>query len=93
MDDETIKLLHSNRRIIGLKQTVIAVESGQIETVLLAADAEEHIKQRVTVVCKRHNVTVISAPPRAAMGRECGIDVGAAVVGVRKAGNELKGES
>ena len=83
MNDEIIKLLRSDRRIIGLKQTVIAVESGQIELVLLAADAEEHIKQRATAVCKRHNVPVVSAPPRAVMGRECGIDVGAAVVGIK----------
>ena len=85
MTEEILKLLRSGRSVVGVKQTIIAVETGKVECVLLAADADKRFKQRVTGICEKYRVPVLPAPPRASLGRECGIEVGAAVVGIRKA--------
>ena len=84
MTEEIRKLLQSPGRIIGAKQTIIAVENGQIGRIILAADADEPFKQRIIGIAVKHGVPITGVPARAMLGRECGIDVGAAVVGIRK---------
>ena len=71
--------------MVGYKQTAILIEDGQIGEVLIATDAEESFKRKVNELCVKYGVAVTAAAPMAAMGKECGIEVGAAVVGVRKA--------
>ena len=82
--DRLKALLRSDAKVVGLKQTILQIEDGLIAEVLLASDADEHIKQRVAIVCGKCKIPIVTAPSKVLMGRECGIDVGAAVVGIRK---------
>ena len=84
MTEEIKRLLHSSRRIVGLKQTVIAIEDGLVELVVLAADADDQFKQRIIALCKRYGVCFETVPSRLELGRECGIDVSAAVVSIKR---------
>ena len=85
MTERIKEILHSKSRVVGYRQTAILIEDGQIGEVLIAADADESFKSKVSEFCKKFGVPVTVAAPMAAMGKECGIEVGAGVVGVMKA--------
>ena len=84
MPEDNLKLPGPDRRIVGMKQTVIAVEGGLVERVVLAKDADDSFKRRMAALCRRYGVPVESLSTRAALGDACGIEVGAAVVGIKK---------
>jgi len=82
MTEEIKKLLLDKIKIIGLKQTMIAINDGLVERVILAADADEQFRERVETLCKRHKIPVHPVPSRAGLGAECGIDVPAGVAAI-----------
>ncbi|MDR1092766.1 MAG: ribosomal L7Ae/L30e/S12e/Gadd45 family protein [Clostridiales bacterium] len=84
MTEEIRRLLRAGNRVVGLKQTVILIESGLAGRVVLARDADEHFQIRVALLCKTHGVPIETVSSRAVLGRECGIDVGAGVVGLKR---------
>ena len=75
-----LELLKKKQKIIGLKQTVRAVEQNIAEKVYIAQDADERIVIQLKEMCRDKGVEVLSAESMKVLGRACGIDVGAAVV-------------
>lgn len=78
-DIQTIK--EAKNKIIGLKQTLRAIQQGKIQKVYIANDIEEHILRQITEICQQKTVPLISinVNPKE-LGRICQIEVGAAVV-------------
>ncbi|MGE5509236.1 MAG: ribosomal L7Ae/L30e/S12e/Gadd45 family protein [Chitinophagales bacterium] len=77
-------LRNPRQRVIGLKQTTKVVERGQARTVYVAKDAEERLVRELLTKCQEQGVDVIRAESMAALGKACGIDVGAAAVALTK---------
>lgn len=75
-------LIHAKQKTVGLKQTQRALEKGAVRKVYLAADADAHVLRPVEETCHKLNVEIIRVDSMAELGRACGIEVGAAVVGV-----------
>ncbi len=72
-------LSRQKHRLAGLKQVLRALESGKAESVVLAGDADDHIRRRVKVLCQQMGVPCADGPAMAKLGRMCRLQVGTAV--------------
>ncbi|MCL6589689.1 MAG: ribosomal L7Ae/L30e/S12e/Gadd45 family protein [Firmicutes bacterium] len=73
----------SSSKIIGLKQTLRAIQQNKVATVYLANDIEDHIVRKITEQCRENAIPVVNADlSQKELGRLCQIEVGAAVVGI-----------
>jgi len=68
--------------IIGTKQTVRALKSGQVQEVIVAKDADPHIKDSIIQTAKTMDVPITVVDSMKKLGKACGIDVGAATVAI-----------
>ena len=71
--------LKNARKVVGLNQTVRAIEEGQAKMVYLAEDVEPKILQRLEQLCKERGVSVTKVADMKQLGKACGIDVKAAM--------------
>lgn len=68
-------------RAVGLKQVLRAVAAGDVNCVLLADDVDSRFEQKVLAACSEASVQVFRGFDMRQLGRECKIEVGAAIVG------------
>ncbi|UFJ40647.1 50S ribosomal protein L7ae-like protein [Brevibacillus humidisoli] len=78
------KVERAKELTIGIKQTIKAVESGQVEEVYLSEDADKRLIQKVQLLCKEKGVPVIYVDSMRRLGKACGIEVGAAAAAIKK---------
>lgn len=72
-------------KIVGLKQTLRAVQQGKIMMVYVANDADESVLRKVAEACNQAEVPVTKVNySQHELGRVCQIEVGAAVVALPK---------
>lgn len=71
----------AKNKIIGLKQTLRAIQQDKVQVVYIANDIEEHILHQITEICEQKKVPLILLNfNQKEIGRFCQIEVGAAVV-------------
>ena len=80
MLDDSLK--RAKQKTVGLKQTQRALEKGDVRRVYLAGDADAYVIRPVLEFCQRLNVEIVHVDSMAELGKACGIEVGASVVGV-----------
>ncbi len=78
------ELRASHKRIVGLKQTVKAVKSGNAKNVYVAEDADDFIKQSVIGACNDAKLRIIYVKSMKELGDACGIDIGASTAAIIK---------
>ena len=71
--------LQTDNKLVGLKQSVRAIEGGKAKKVFLAGDAESKIKIPVIKASEKKNLEIEEVPTMAELGEACGINIGAAV--------------
>lgn len=76
------ELKASRNRIVGLKQTVKAINVGTAKKVYLAEDADNFIKQSVLDACKGKNLQIIYIENMKDLGSACGINIGASTAAI-----------
>ena len=69
--------LNREKLKIGKKEVLSAIASGLAKTVFLAADCDESISEPIKKAACEAQIPVDMAESRKALGRACGIDVGA----------------
>lgn len=75
----------AKEKIVGLKQTLRAIQQDIIEAVYIADDVEEHIIRKIAGPCQEKKIPLIKTNmTQNELGRFCRIEVGAAVVGIIK---------
>ncbi|GGE54320.1 ribosome-associated protein L7Ae-like [Pullulanibacillus camelliae] len=74
----------NNNIIIGTKQSLKALKDDRIKEVVIAADADVYITSRVVDLAEEKQVPVFTVDSMKKLGKACGIDVGAAVVAIKK---------
>ncbi|MDQ7793407.1 MAG: ribosomal L7Ae/L30e/S12e/Gadd45 family protein [bacterium] len=72
----------AQRRTVGAKQTLKAVDRGIATLVVVARDADERVLRDLLRCCEERGVTVLYAESMEGLGRACGIQVGAAAAAV-----------
>ena len=76
--------LQCEDRVIGMKQSIKAIEQDDVKTVYLAQDIDQHLQKRLEDSIGDKPLEVIYIESRKKLGKACGIDVGATVVAVLK---------
>ena len=75
----------AREKIVGLKQTLRAIQQDRISTVYIAEDVEEHILRKIVGPCQEKDIPLIKANmTQKELGRLCQIEVGAAIIGIIK---------
>ncbi len=76
--------LQGKKKTVGRKQSQRAILDGKAETIFLADNADAHIRQDVQRLCEEAGVPIVTVDTMDALGKACGIQVGAAVAAVLK---------
>lgn len=77
-------LRSSKKRIIGLKQTVKAIKNNTVNTVYIANDAEESLKNNILEVCRGKEIQIVYIDTMKKLGEACGIEVNASCASLLK---------
>ncbi|MBN6187458.1 50S ribosomal protein L7ae-like protein [Aneurinibacillus sp. BA2021] len=77
------KVEKARATVIGAKQTMRAIESGLLAEVIIAKDADNRLTGKVISLCQDKGLPVHYVDSMRRLGKACGIDVGAAVVGLK----------
>ncbi|MGI6486269.1 MAG: 50S ribosomal protein L7Ae-like protein [Thermoanaerobacterales bacterium] len=72
------KLRETPKKTIGTKQTLKALEKGQVEVVFIALDAEERVVSGIRELCMEKGIEIVNVATMKELGEACGIQVGAA---------------
>lgn len=76
------KVKQARKLIIGTKQTVKAIQSGSVKEVYVAKDADPNLLKKVKEIAELKHVPIYYVDSMKKLGKACGIDVGAAAVGI-----------
>ncbi|WP_269410873.1 50S ribosomal protein L7ae-like protein [Lentibacillus daqui] len=69
--------------IIGIKQTLKAMEKGVISEVVVANDADQQMIEEVVRLADELNISIDRVDSMKKLGAACGIDVGASTVAIK----------
>ena len=67
-------------KVIGIKQSIKAVEKGSAVIVYIADNADGRLVSPLQQACCSHDVAVVTGHSMEELGKACGIDVSAAAV-------------
>ncbi len=72
------KLAGEHRRAVGIKQTLKAVQLGQVRQVFLAQDADPELLEALVLAATERGIPMAQVATMKELGRMCGIQVPAA---------------
>lgn len=70
--------------MVGLRQTLKAIDQGKVKEVFLAKDCDSHIFHQIEQKASKKDIPVTVIPSKKGLGKACGIDVGAATAAILK---------
>ncbi|ASN03689.1 ribosomal L7Ae/L30e/S12e/Gadd45 family protein [Virgibacillus necropolis] len=73
-----------SRLIIGTKQTLKAMKSGDVSEVFLADDADKKLTGKIADLASELDIMCHHVDSMKKLGAACGIDVGASTVAIKK---------
>ena len=76
--------LRTRDKAVGIKECRKIVKKGGAVCAYVATDAAPNVTEPFTALCREHGVPVKDAESMEALGKACGIDVGAAVAIIKK---------
>ncbi|HYF96033.1 MAG TPA: ribosomal L7Ae/L30e/S12e/Gadd45 family protein [Symbiobacteriaceae bacterium] len=76
------RLKTARKKSIGTKQTAKAMEKGSARMVFVAKDAEEHVTREIVKLAQAKGLELVHVDTMTALGKACGIEVGAAVAAI-----------
>ena len=75
-----LDLFKTSKKVVGLKQSIKALENDTVSKVFIASDADERLIKTIIELCKTKSITVENVENMKVLGKACSIQVGAAVV-------------
>ncbi len=76
------ELAAANKRTVGTKQTLKALERGVVKVVYLAKDAERHVIDPVLKICETKNIPIVWIDNMKLLGETCSIEAGCATASI-----------
>ncbi len=73
-----------SRIIIGMKQTLRAMNNGLITEVYIAEDADHHVTDKVVELAEELHIPCTYVPSKNTLGEACGIDVGTSTAAIKR---------
>lgn len=74
--------LKSARKVVGIKQLRRAMEAAQVKNAYIACDADPRLTEPLIFLCEQSGIPCDCTRTLRQLGTACGIDVGAAAVGI-----------
>jgi large subunit ribosomal protein L7A len=71
--------LKRDKLIVGARQSMKALVNGNVSEVYMAEDSDEFIKNDFIRECSARDINIVRYRTKAELGRDCGIEIGAAV--------------
>lgn len=81
MDD---LITNSRNKVVGTKQTIKAIENGEVHKVFIARDAEEKVISPVVTLCEAKSIEPHYVESMQQLGKLCGIKVKAATAAIKE---------
>ena len=81
-----LRELMNQDKVVGVKQSRRAIREGRAEKVLLAANADPALTGPIAQLCEERKISVENGFSMEELGKAAGIQVGAAVVTLLRAG-------
>ncbi len=78
------KVSQAKEIIVGTKQTLKALQKGEVREVIIAEDADAHVVDKVKAKATELGVPIATVDSMKKLGEACNIDVGAAAVAIKK---------
>jgi large subunit ribosomal protein L7A len=72
----------ARQKVVGTKETLKALEKGEVKAVLVARDAESRVIAPVVDLAESQGIALHYVEEMKELGKACGIKVGAAVAAV-----------
>ena len=76
--------LEKKAKVVGTKETLQAIDSGNAVHVFIAEDSDNKIKNKIINAAKSSNIDLRIVDSKMKLGRACGIDVAAASAALLK---------
>ena len=76
--DRSIQPQTGIRMVVGAKQLRKALQNGRACRVYLAKNADPAITEPLEAMCQKHDIPCAWVPSMVDLGKQCGIEVGAA---------------
>lgn len=83
IDTKLLKTISESEKVVGTKQVLKSIEGKTVKCVIVADNADGFIRNSVTALCRENGIEIISVPSKKELGSISGIDVPAAVVGLK----------
>lgn len=81
----TVELLNqATKRVVGNKQTAKAIKNNVASIVFIAIDADAKVVQPLIDACNEAKIEMSKSATMQAIGKACGIHVGAAAAAILK---------
>lgn len=74
----------TRRRTIGAKQTLKALKRNEAQALYVANDADESVIRDLIRLAREKQIEIVQVESMAALGKSCGIEVGAAAAATLK---------
>lgn len=84
MSNEKVARFNKQHYVIGLKQTLKALNKDQVTSLIIAKDVEVHLMTRVLSQINHKNISISFFESKQALGKYVGINVNATVVALLK---------
>lgn len=86
MTQQTSQLIKETKdKIIGLKQTLRAIQQDKVVQVFIASDVEEHIIRKINDSCTDKQIPIVALNlSQKELGKLCQIEVGASIIAITK---------
>lgn len=75
-------LNNARHKVVGTKQTLKALEKGEVKIIFIARDAEDKVIRPVLTLCEASTIELQYVDSMVQLGRMCGIKVKAAVAAI-----------
>jgi len=79
-----LKELGESGRVVGMRQTLKALQRDRVSKVFVASDVDDEILEEVISLAKEKNVPLEYVDSSAELGKACGIEVGASCAAILK---------
>ncbi|MCK6255184.1 50S ribosomal protein L7ae-like protein [Fictibacillus sp. WQ 8-8] len=77
------KVTQASDFIVGTKQTIKALQNGEVKELVVADDADPRVTGKVLQIAQERLVPITRVDSMKKLGKACGIDVGAATVAIK----------
>lgn len=81
--------LHTQPKVVGVKQTLRAIQKEMVDVVYIAEDAQSHVTQKVIESAKERQIPMVMVDTMKKLGEFCQVEVQTATAAIVKKEKEV----